>query len=97
MQIKTRVAGVVAVSASAVALMAAPAFAQPVPSGNGNVTGVGNLSVLNGNTANVPITAPINLCGGAIAILGFANAHCVGGAEATVVNDSTIENYGFGF
>jgi hypothetical protein len=94
-QIKTRVAGIVAVSASAVALMAAPAFAQSGPSGN--VTGVGNLGILNGNAVNVPITAPINLCGGAIAILGFANAHCVGGAEATVVNDSTIENYGFGF
>lgn len=91
MQIKSRVAAAVVMSASAVALTAAPAFAHPGPSGNGNVTGVGNLSILNGNTVNVPISVPINLCGGAIAILGFANADCMGGSEATV-ND-----YGYGF
>jgi len=97
MQMKSRVAAAVAVSASVVALSAAPAFAHSHPSGNGNVTGVGNLSILNGNTANVPVSVPVNLCGGAIVILGFANAHCQGGAESTVVTDSTIENYGFGF
>jgi hypothetical protein len=74
-QMKTRVAGVLAASASAVALMAVPAFAStgPVTSANG--------SVLSGNQIIAPITIPVDACGNAIAILGVANASCVGGAS----------------
>ena len=79
MQMKTRVAGVVVASASAVAMMGAPAFASTSnhPGGGYNV---GNVSVLSGNTVNIPISIPINVCGNAIAILGFAEASCQGGA-----------------
>ena len=77
MQMKTRVAGVLAASASAVALMTVPAFAAtasgPVTSANG--------SLLSGNQIVAPITIPVDACGNAIAILGVANASCVGGAR----------------
>lgn len=79
MRMKTRVAGVVAVSASAVALMGAPAFASSTP-GPVNVTSA-NGSVLSGNQVIIPITAPVNVCGNAIAILGVAKAGCEGGAS----------------
>ena len=32
---------------------------------------------------NAPISAPINLCGNALALLGEAGAACVGGASVT--------------
>lgn len=75
MQFKTRAAGVLAASASAVALMAVPAFAGsgPVTSGDG--------SILGGNQVIAPITAPINACGNALAVLGLAGAECRGGAS----------------
>lgn len=78
MQIKTRAAVLVAGTASAVALMAAPAFASPGPvimntSGNG--------SILGGNQIFAPISVPVNVCGNAIAILGIAGAGCEGGAS----------------
>ncbi|QYC45802.1 hypothetical protein Nocox_41300 [Nonomuraea coxensis DSM 45129] len=41
----------------------------------------GNASVLGGNQVTAPITAPINVCGNAIAIFGAATAGCKGGAE----------------
>jgi ABC-type nickel/cobalt efflux system permease component RcnA len=44
-----------------------------------NKTG-GNFSVLGGNQVFVPISVPINVCGNAIAVLGFAQASCKGGA-----------------
>lgn len=102
MQFKIRAAGVLAVTASAVALMGAPAFAQTGPSGN--INGLGNLGVLNGNTVNVPLSMPISLCGGALAILGFAEAGCRGGAEVIVDSGNTTSyghghgrGFGFGF
>src|SRR5689334_14532471 len=48
--------------------------------GNGNVTGVGNVSGLSGNTITAPVSAPINLCSISLALLGFANSGCQGGA-----------------
>jgi len=50
--------------------------------GNGNA---GDISALSGNTLNAPISAPINVCGIAAAIVGFANAACVGGAASNTV------------
>jgi hypothetical protein len=78
-QMKSRVAGVLVASASAVAMMGAPAFASTHPGGD-QVTNIGNFSILSGNRVNIPIFIPINVCGNAIAILGFAEASCQGGA-----------------
>jgi ChpA-C len=79
-QMKTRVAGVLAASAAAVAMMGAPAFASPAHHHYGQETNVGNISILSGNTIYAPISIPINVCGNAIAILGVAEASCQGGA-----------------
>lgn len=65
------------------ALPATAAFAD----GNGNA---GILSALSGNDVNAPVSAPVDLCGVALGILGGANAGCQGGADsATVINDGT--------
>ncbi len=81
MQMKSRVAGVLVASASAVAMMGAPAFASTHPDGS-HVNNFGNLSILSGNRVDIPILIPVNVCGNAIAILGFAEASCEGGAGA---------------
>jgi hypothetical protein len=47
---------------------------------NGNTTGVGNLSALAGNTINVPVSLPVNVCAVSVAAGGFANSSCKGGA-----------------
>ena len=54
MQIKTRVAGVLAISAAAIAIMGGPAFA----SNNlvvGNIVGNGNIPILSGNNVQIPV------------------------------------------
>jgi hypothetical protein len=76
-QMKTRVAGVLAASACAVGAMSAPAFAS---THNVHVYNIKNSSVLSGNTVNIPISIPVDVCGNAIAVLGFAEASCQGGA-----------------
>jgi hypothetical protein len=38
------------------------------------------VSILNGNTVNIPVSIPIDVCGNAVAVLGFAEASCQGGA-----------------
>lgn len=81
MQMKTRVAGVLAASACAVGLVGAPAFAS-----THNVYNAGNVSVLSGNTVNIPVAIPVDVCGNAIAILGFAEASCRGGAGVILNN-----------
>ena len=68
MQMKTRVAGVLATSAAAVAMMGAPAFASTANHHGAGDYNVGNVSVLSGNTVNIPIFSPVNVCGNAIAI-----------------------------
>jgi hypothetical protein len=72
-KMRTCVAGILAATAAGVAMMGAPAFAQ---------SGVSD--ILSGNTVNLPIQAPINVCGVAVGILGFANAGCQGGAAAGI-------------
>jgi hypothetical protein len=52
------------------------------PSGNGNA---GVLSLLSGNDVNAPVSAPIDVCGVAVALLGGANAGCEGGAATNTV------------
>jgi LPXTG-motif cell wall-anchored protein len=41
----------------------------------------GNGSILGGNQANVPVNVPVDVCGNAVALLGLADAGCVGGAS----------------
>ena len=76
-------------SAAAGTALVAATFALPgagvaYASGNGSVTGNGNVSLLSGNTVNVPISAPLNLCGVSIGLLGFANSDCEGGASSSL-------------
>jgi hypothetical protein len=75
-QMKTRVAGVLAATASAVALIGVPAFASDGPIA---ITS-GDASILGGNQVFVPIAAPINVSGNAISLLGTASAFSEGGA-----------------
>jgi small secreted domain DUF320 len=52
--------------------------------GNGNA---GSISALSGNTVNAPVSVPVNVCGIAVALIGFSNASCVGGAFSnTTIN-----------
>ncbi|MGR6913687.1 chaplin family protein [[Actinomadura] parvosata] len=64
----------VLVLTGAVAMMslAAPAHADVITDGSGGV--------LSGNQVVAPITAPINVCGNAVAVIGVGVAGCKGGA-----------------
>jgi hypothetical protein len=53
-------------------------------SDNGNTTGNFNIPIGSGNTVTAPVSAPVNLCGISLALLGFSNAGCVGGANSTI-------------
>ena len=83
MQIKTRVAGVPAVSAAAIAIMDGPAFAPNNPV-TGNILGNGNIADPQRQQRADPGR---HLRGKAVGLLGFANASCVGGAAA-LLDDS---------
>ncbi|GGM72380.1 hypothetical protein GCM10010106_18420 [Thermopolyspora flexuosa] len=50
-------------------------------SGAGGNRTSGRSSILGGNQVVAPITAPVNVCGNAVAVLGNAFAGCKGGAE----------------
>lgn len=43
----------------------------------------GNGSILGGNQINVPVSAPVDICGNAIGISGLAGAGCEGGASVS--------------
>ncbi|MEV0235070.1 chaplin family protein [Nonomuraea sp. NPDC050786] len=58
----------------------------------GNVTS-GRGGVLSGNQVVAPITAPINVCGNAVAVLGHAFAGCKGGARVTNGGKGAGGNY----
>src|SRR5690606_38622715 len=49
----------------------------------GGKTTSGRGSVLGGTQADAPITAPANICGNSVALLGDAFSGCAGGAKAT--------------
>ncbi len=95
MQIKTRVAGVLAVTTAAVALIGGPAFASNAPH-VGNVTGIANFSLLSGNDVEIPVNVPVNICGVAVSLLGFTNAGCRGGAGVVSDSGNTSNNFDFG-
>jgi LPXTG-motif cell wall-anchored protein len=88
------VSGAVAGSASSHCVGGSHASTAIVGSGgggnNGDTSGVGNVSAVNGNTINAPISAPIDACSISLAILGLANSGCAGGATT----DSTIVGSG---
>ncbi|MBW8484735.1 chaplin [Actinomadura parmotrematis] len=50
---------------------------------SGSMTTSGKGSVLGGNQLKAPISAPINLCGNAVAVAGLSKAHCHGSATVT--------------
>ncbi|MER7544828.1 chaplin family protein [Actinomadura sp.] len=51
--------------------------------GNGNSTS-GNFGLLNGTQVVAPISAAVDVCGNAVAVIGFANSGgCKGGAHAS--------------
>jgi hypothetical protein len=83
---KTRWISAVASAAVLVAGFALPASAAVTDGGgNGNA---GILSLLSGNDVNAPVSAPADVCGVAVALLGGANAGCQGGsASNTIVAD----------
>src|SRR3954452_10946345 len=41
-----------------------------------------NAGLLNGNQFDTTLQVPVNVCGNSIAVLGFADANCGGGATA---------------
>ncbi|MFG1873568.1 chaplin family protein [Sphaerisporangium sp. NPDC049003] len=61
----------------------------------GNLTD-GRHSILGGNQIVAPITAPINVCGNAVAVLGDAAAGCLGGAHAGGGNGGNGGQGGYG-
>jgi hypothetical protein len=67
---------------AAIAIMGGPAFASNNPV-TGNVAGNGNIPILSGNNVQIPV----DICGNAVGLLGFANASRVGGAAA-LLDDS---------
>lgn len=58
-------------------------------------TGV-NQGILNGTQVYLPIQAPINLCGVAVAVAGAANAGCAGGSSASIESTGITEGGWFG-
>ncbi len=70
-------------SAAVVAMMGGPALAAvhygPYVHRNTAINS-GRTSILSGNKVGLPISAPINVCGVSIAILGFGDAGRQGGA-----------------
>lgn len=69
---KLTVAGIVAAAATGAVLMASPANAGIDTDGTGGI--------LSGNQIIVPISIPVDLCGNAIAVVGYSGAACGGGA-----------------
>jgi hypothetical protein len=70
---KLAATGVVAFAAAGAIMVAAPAQA-------GDYTR-GDRSILGGNQVFVPVSIPVNACGNAVAVVGFAGAGCKGGAK----------------
>ncbi len=62
----------------------------------GDMTSAGNNGIGNGTQAQLPIQAPINVCGNSIAILGVSGATCDGGSAAQMAwqDDAAAEESG---
>ena len=85
MQIKTRVAGVLATSAAAIAIMGGPAFASNNPV-VGNIVGNGNIPILSGNNVQIPVRVPVGICGNAAGLLGLRQRQLCRGAAAAFLD-----------
>jgi ChpA-C len=66
------------------AALALPGAGVAYASGNGDVTGIGNIPVVSGNTITAPVSAPVNLCGLAVAVAGSSDAGCAGGSSSAI-------------
>lgn len=80
---KLAATGVLGFAVAASALAAAPAQAATYGGHGGDGshnTTAGNVGILNGNQVIVPISAAVDVCGNAVAVIGIANAQCKGGA-----------------
>jgi hypothetical protein len=76
-----------ALTAGALLASAAAAHAHPTMASTGNV------GALNGTQALVPIQAPVNLCGNAVAVAGFAGAGCEGGSAASLDDEWSFHHF----
>ena len=56
-----------------------------------------NAGLLNGNQFDTTLQLPINVCGNSIAVLGFADASCGGGATAIDTESATTEDWTTGY
>ncbi|MEV6925402.1 chaplin family protein [Dactylosporangium sp. NPDC051485] len=62
-----------------------------------------NAGLLNGNQFDTTLQVPVNVCGNSIAVLGFADAHCGGGAaavkteSASATESATTEDWTTGY
>ncbi|WP_432982708.1 chaplin family protein [Dactylosporangium sp. CA-233914] len=62
-----------------------------------------NAGLLNGNQLDTTLQVPVNVCGNSIAVLGFADAHCGGGAtavkaeSASATESATTEDWTTGY
>jgi hypothetical protein len=64
-----------------------------------DLTSIGNLGILNGNQAYVPVQVPVDVCGNAAGVLGNAQASCKGGSSAhlrSLPDATSIGNAGIG-
>jgi len=80
--------GVVTAAIGGLALVGAPAHADIDTSGNGGV--------LSGNQVVAPISAPINVCGNSIAVLGIAGAggsKCAAGVHNGDNNTKVVKRH----
>ncbi|MFB0621140.1 chaplin [Streptomyces sp. AGS-58] len=90
--------GVIAVAASGAMAVALPVSAAFAAEGAGaNATAAGSPGVLSGNSVQVPVHAPVNICGNTVDVVGLLNPAagntCVNGgsakADGAVKSDST--------
>src|SRR4051812_33816819 len=56
-----------------------------------------NAGLLNGNQFDTTLQVPVNVCGNSIAVLGFADASCGGGAAAIDTESATTEDWTTGY
>ncbi|GAA4077892.1 chaplin family protein [Actinomadura miaoliensis] len=96
-QINAPVSAPIDVSGNAAAVAGTSAASSKGGARVGNGTGSGQAtsgrsSVGGGNQVNAPISAPVNVCGNAVAIVGTAQASCKGGSTAAGGNSGSRQN-----
>ncbi|WP_243717229.1 chaplin family protein [Actinomadura darangshiensis] len=91
---KLAATGILGFAVAGSALAATPAYAATYGGGwdhhghhghghpKYNAQSSGNFGLLNGNNVIVPISAAVDVCGNAVAVIGVAGAGCKGGASS---------------